>query len=295
MSTTSVRSIGEAAGRSEFTFSDKDFSTIASILYADAGIVLKPEKAMLVYSRLTKRLRALGLESFAAYCALVSEREGVPERREMLAALTTNVTHFFREEHHFDHLRTRVLPQLLAQARKGGRVRIWSAGCSNGHEPYSIAMTILSLMGNAHELDIRILASDIDPHVVAFGQAGFYDDAALENVPDALRRKFFQRSTSPSGQVMSEVSPQMRALVAFRELNLMGRWPMSRPFDVIFCRNVVIYFDEPSRQTIWNRFRDTLAPGGVLYVGHSERVTGPGSARLSLEATTTYRAKEERA
>jgi chemotaxis protein methyltransferase CheR len=202
----------------------------------------------------------------------------------MLAALTTNVTHFFREMHHFEHLRTDLLPPLLDAAKRGGRVRIWSAGCSNGHEPYSIALTILGMMPDAANYDIRILASDIDPNVVAFGRAGIYDDAAVQPVPMELRRRWFQRSGNGHS-----VSEEMRTLVSFRELNLIGEWPMKNGFQAIFCRNVTIYFDEPTRQKIWSRFMKYLEPSGVLYIGHSERLTGSASDQLTLVGTTTYR------
>ena len=157
----------ETLVQGEFAFTGEDFARVAALLREDSGIHLPDSKATLVYSRLAKRLRALGLESFADYCKLVSSDAGVDERRSMLAALTTNVTRFFREPHHFDHLRDHTLPPLLEEARAGGRVRFWSAGCSSGEEPYSMALTLLSAMPEIGELDVRILATDIDPNVVA--------------------------------------------------------------------------------------------------------------------------------
>ncbi|MDY8107779.1 protein-glutamate O-methyltransferase [Fulvimarina sp. 2208YS6-2-32] len=274
----------------EYDLSDKDFRTIAAIIYDDAGIVLKPLKMALVYSRLARRVRALGLAGFGDYCNLVSSDAGHPERREMLAALTTNVTNFFRENHHFEHMRDVTLPPLLEAARQGGRVRFWSAGCSNGHEPYSIAMTILSLMPDANKYDIKILASDIDPYVVAFGRAGIYDAAAVEPIPMALRKRWF---VSHEGGAHYKVVAEMQNLVSFRELNLIGQWPMTGVFQAIFCRNVLIYFDEATRETVWHRFCDYLDPAGFLYVGHSERVSGAASLRLATEASTTYRLRGE--
>lgn len=277
----------------EFTMTEADFTAIARILHEDAGILLSSSKSSLVYSRLAKRLRALGLASFKDYCAYVAGASGMGERMTMLAALTTNVTHFFREAHHFDHLKTQLLPPLLAEARRGGRVRIWSAGCSNGHEPYSIALTILSLMPDAAEYDIKVLASDIDPNVVAFGRAGIYDEAALEPVPRELRRRWFSPVAGEGGaKPSSEVAEEMRALVAFRELNLIGDWPMRGTFQAIFCRNVTIYFDPPTREKIWYRFCRYLEPGGWLYVGHSERLAGPATPYLAFAGTTAYRRLE---
>ena len=275
---------GNASGASEptpeFALTQDDFTRIAKILQSEAGIVLSPSKSALVYSRLAKRLRLLGIDSFKAYCEFVSGTEGTAERGEMLSALTTNVTHFFREKHHFDHLRASVFPGLVAAARRGGRVRIWSAGCSQGQEPYSIALTLLSMMPDALDHDVRILASDIDPNVVRFGAAGIYSASVLEPVPSDLRRRYFE---PVAGQADSfRVTDVVRDLVAFRELNLIGTWPMRGTFQVIMCRNVTIYFDQPTREAIWGRFADYLDPAGWLYIGHSERLSGAPAARLEL-------------
>jgi len=272
----------------EFLLTSEDFQRIAAMLYADAGIYLRESKATLVYSRLAKRVRALGLENFRDYCALVAGADGVGERQKMLAALTTNVTHFFREPHHFEHLKKQVLPSLLEAAGQGARVRIWSAGCSSGQEPYSIALTILSVMPRADQHDIKILATDIDPYMVERGREGTYGDAVLSAVPAELRNRYFV-SVRDGGERTWTVSDQLRSLVTFRELNLNGPWPMKGPFQAIFCRNVVIYFDERTQQRIWSRFEPLLQPDGWLYVGHSERVTGPIATAFSSEGITTYR------
>jgi chemotaxis protein methyltransferase CheR len=171
----------------EFPLRTEDFRAIAAMLHADAGIALPEAKATLVYSRLAKRLRALGLESFREYCALAAGPEGAEERRHMLTALTTNVTRFFREPHHFEHLRTVALPPLLEAARRGGRVRLWSAACSTGQEPFSIALTVLSAMPDAAGFDVKVLATDIDPVVLAEAREGRYADACVAAVPPALR------------------------------------------------------------------------------------------------------------
>ncbi|MAU98201.1 MAG: chemotaxis protein [Fulvimarina sp.] len=282
-------------GNGEFPMTENDFATIARLLYEDAGIYLADTKATFVYSRLSKRLRTLGLQSFQDYCALVQGGGGASERMTMLASLTTNVTHFFREMHHFDYLRDVLLPPLLAEAKRGGRVRIWSAGCSIGHEPYSIAMTILQVLPNAAEYDIRILASDIDPNVVATGRAGIYAASALESVPTDLRRKWFRpsvgetRGSGPATEMLYEVADPLRDLVAFRELNLNGEWPMRGQFDAIFCRNVTIYFDQPTREKVWKRFTERLLANGVLFIGHSERVTGPALEVVEFSGNTSYR------
>lgn len=269
----------------EFLLTAEDFRKIAQILHSHAGIALSEGKAALVYSRLAKRLRTLGLRSFREYCALVEGSDGLDERQAMMAALTTNVTRFFREPHHFDHLRDQVMPELAARARAGGRVRLWSAACSNGQEPYSMAITVLSALPEAADLDVRILATDIDPNMVAEGKAGLYREDAVAPIPLDLRRKWLEKA----GEGRWSVSEQLRRLVSFRELNLIGDWPMRGRFDVIFCRNVVIYFDEPTQEMIWKRFTPMMTPGATLYIGHSERVTGPAADVLETSGLTTYR------
>lgn len=265
----------------------EDFKQIAGMLHDDAGIFLPEGKVTLVYSRLAKRLRALGLESFRDYCEMVQTSEGLDERKRMLAALTTNVTRFFREPHHFEHLKTKVLPPLLQSAKSGGRVRIWSAACSTGQEPYSIALTLLSMMPDAARYDVRILATDIDPNVVAEARAGLYSEDSVSQVPGAMRQSWFA-SAGSGGMKNWQVKPAVQDLITFRELNLIGDWPMKGKFDVIFCRNVVIYFEEKTQVRVWNRFKALLPPDGRLYIGHSERVTGTGDS-FETDGLTTYR------
>jgi chemotaxis protein methyltransferase CheR len=288
---TNVR-VRESTLSGEFAMTDRDFKAIAAMLYVDAGIYLPDSKSTLVYSRLVKRLRALNLASFREYCDLVGTAAGRGERREMLSALTTNVTRFFREPHHFDHLRVHVLPRLLEQARRGGRVRLWSAACSTGQEPYSMALSVLELEPKAGALDVRILASDIDPRVVEQGRAGVYSEAALGEVPPVLRERYFTPVGGEARGAM-KASDELRRLVVFRTLNLNGAWPMPGKFHAIFCRNVVIYFDEETQQAVWSKFADKLSAAGWLYIGHSERVTGPATTRFVNEGVTAYRLRDE--
>lgn len=271
----------------EYPLTRKDLSDIAAMIYSDAGIALNETKASLVYSRLSKRLRQIGLRSFREYCELVGSASGADERREMLSFLTTNFTRFFRENHHFEHLRDEVLPGLVTRAKSGGRVRIWSAGCSDGQEPYSIALTVLGMVPNAATYDIRILATDIDPKIIAQAKAGIYDEQSIETVTPAMRKQWFTKVDERRYQV----NDQVKQLITFRELNLMAQWPFRGPFDVIFCRNVVIYFDEPTQARIWVRYADLLPPGGHLYIGHSERLSGDGKDRFENTNITTYRHK----
>jgi chemotaxis protein methyltransferase CheR len=279
----------------EFLLTGADFNKIASMLRADAGIFLPESKATLVYSRLAKRLRVLGLNSFHEYCVYVEGSQGKDERHAMLAALTTNVTRFFREPHHFEHLKTQILPPLIDMAKRGGKIRLWSAACSNGQEPYSIALTILSLLPDAVKFDIKVLATDIDPNMIQEGERGIYSESLVGEVPLELRRKWFV----PAPQIGESeknfsVAEDLRKLVSFKELNLIGNWPMKGPFQAIFCRNVVIYFEQDTQAKIWSRFVPLLSPKGSLYIGHSERLSGSAADLFRSEGITTYRLEDSR-
>lgn len=283
MNQASPRRAGaEPLVQGEFAFTRADFERVAGLLYAASGIHLVEAKATLVYSRLAKRLRTLRLASFRAYCDLVESPAGADERQAFLSALTTNVTRFFREPHHFEHLSARVLPALARAAAAGERVRLWSAGCSMGHEPYSMAMTVLEAIPDAARLDVKILASDIDPQVVEKARRGLYGAGDIEPVPAPLRARAFSRA----GEDRFEVRPEIRALISFRTLNLMDAWPMQGRFDVIFCRNVAIYFDDATQARLWTRFAERLTPEGRLYIGHSERANARG---LISDGLTVYR------
>jgi len=271
----------------EFSFSAADFRAIAEIAKAEAGIDLPDSKATLVYSRLAKRLRSLGLATFAEYCDRVHEDD--EERGSMIAALTTNVTRFFREPHHFEYLRKNILEPRAAHIRKGGRLRLWSSACSTGQEPYSMALTVLSVFPDAAKLDIRILATDLNPNVVAQGKRGLYRKEELADVPQGMRTKWLESVSNDADSM--RVSEVARSLVTFRELNLMGNWPFKGPFDAIFCRNVAIYFDHDTQGMIWKRLSNLLADDGSLYIGHSERVSGPALSVLTPDGVTSYRKK----
>lgn len=275
----------------EFDFTDDDFAAISAALYKETGIYLPATKSNLVYARVVRRLRHLGMESFRDYCSLIESAAGAEERTEMMTSLTTNVTRFFREKHHFDHLKSKVLPHLLDEARKGRRVRIWSAGCSSGQEPYSIALTILSLVKDAGAMDVKILATDIHPGMLEIGKRGVYPFKDLGDVPPDGRNNWISK-LDESEEPQLVFNDAVRSLISFRKLNLMERWPVSGIFDVIFCRNVVIYFDDKTQAQIWKRFASVLQDGGHLYIGHSERVSGPAVSAMKLIGTTMYRKEE---
>lgn len=271
----------------EFAMTAADFATIAELVYASSGIVLSESKIMLTYSRLAKRLRALRMPDFATYCSFVRSSDGREERRHLLNALTTNVTSFFREKHHFDHLATTILPPAIKAAREGARVRLWSAACSSGQEPYSIALTLLGLMPDAPRFDIRILATDIDDDILATARHGIYPDKLAGEIPVELRRRWLATHAAQADHfVMAE---EVRSLVAFRNLNLVGSWPMRGTFQAIFCRNVMIYLDVPTQSQIWARMAPLLTADGALYIGHSERICGPAGDLVRLDGVTTYR------
>lgn len=266
------------------SLTDADFATIADMAMRDFGLHLTIAKRELVYSRLLKRLNLLGLDQFSDYCRFVQTPEGAEERQAMLSALTTNVTHFFREGHHFTLLREKVLPPLIEAARRGGKVRIWSAACSAGQEPYSLAFTVLDLCPEAARLNIRILATDVDPQILRRAQAGLYPVEELKAIPEAARCHV----EPPQGATFG-IGAKARELVTFGNLNLIEAWPVKGPFDLIFCRNVAIYFDKPTQSRLWARFADLLTPGGYLCIGHSERVAGPGEQLLRPAGVTAYR------
>ncbi|WP_028641447.1 CheR family methyltransferase [Novosphingobium acidiphilum] len=263
-----------------------DFRAISEIAYREAGIVLPQGKAMLVYSRIAPLVRDGGCATFGAYVMRI--REDAAERQKAICALTTNHTFFYRESHHFEHFRDTVRPHLLQRLDRGGKVRMWSAGCSSGEETWSLGMTLLGPDRQAGlalaKRDIRILASDIATHALTKAMAARYRADDLKPVPEALRTAW----TTPCGDE-AEIAAELRAMARFRTLNLLGDWPMQGRFDVIFCRNVMIYFDNPTKERLVARFAEMLEPDGTLYVGHSERVTGPALDHLMPMGPTVYR------
>ncbi len=251
----------------EFPLRERDFAMIAKLVKERTGIVLGERKRDLVYGRLARRLRTLHCAAFADYCQLLEAPDGEAERRIMLNAITTNLTHFFREAHHFEHLSREVLPAIVkSRSLARGRIRIWSAGCSSGEEPYSMAMSVRDALGDATGWDVKILATDIDTDMIARAKSGRYDADRISAIPPALRQRFVQ--PGPNGMV--EMADSLKSLIVFNPLNLLGPWPMQGQFDAIFCRNVVIYFDAATQRALVERFADMLAPTGWLYLGHSE-------------------------
>lgn len=270
----------------EFPMSQANLDKIAELIYKDAGIFLNNSKASLVYSRLSKRIRQIGAGGFDAYCSLVSSNSDGGERRELLSIMTTNFTRFFRENHHFEFLSANLLPTLLKQAKSGRRIRIWSAGCSDGQEPYSIALTLLEAMPDIGNLDVKILATDIDPKILAKAKSGTYDKSVAETVPAALLKRWFEPADDPNKLVANQ---KVKSLISFKELNLLAEWPLSGPFQAIFCRNVAIYFDEPTQSRLWSKFGGMLdKENGHLFIGHSERIFGAEKSKFKNVGITTF-------
>jgi chemotaxis protein methyltransferase CheR len=268
----------------EFAFGDEDFEALRKLVKELSGINLTDQKRELVYGRLSRRLRALSLSSFREYRDLVAANPG--ELVQLINAITTNLTAFFRERHHFDYLREQVLAPRTDDPRLR-RVRIWSAGCSSGEEPYSIAMSVVEALPDVARWDIRILATDLDSDVLERARRGVYSAERVQGMDPGRVARFFQEQRDRTG-VSYSVAPQLRALVSFKQLNLMDRLPMKGPLDVIFCRNTVIYFDKDTQRELFSRIAPLQRPGDVLILGHSESLFKV-STDYTLLGRTVYR------
>lgn len=269
------------------------FKAIAALAYEVSGLTLVEEKRSMIRSRLRHRLRALQLPDFPSYTSFLASADGQGERQHLISALTTNVSHFFREDHHFDGLRERFVAK-LPTLRAGNPMRVWSAGSSNGQEALSAAITLLEAADDAARLDIKILGTDIDTEVVKFARTGIYPERLTNGIPVAQRQKYFTRVDDGSGEPSFEASPVLQNMIRFNVLNLLGPWPMNRKFDIIFCRNVVIYFDGATQQKLWPRFKDAMAPDGLFFLGHSERIADPEAFGFSCIGPTTYAAHSKK-
>lgn len=275
------------------SLTEKEFQLFRELIYKEAGISLGKGKQQLVESRLSKRLRACNLSSFIQYYKYLNEDDqNGEERLKMINALTTNKTDFYREQHHFDYLRSNVFPMLEKKAKETGerKIRIWSAACSTGEEPYTLAMSVLDHFGptSFHGWDIRILASDVDTDVLAHAQNGVYGADRVADVPqEILKRHFVKTSKGPDAPV--QVRPELQELITFRRINFIEpQWPINTYFDIIFCRNVMIYFDEVTQDRLLTRFSDQLVPCGHLFIGHSESILRLDQVYTSL-GNTIYR------
>ncbi|MGY6637453.1 MAG: CheR family methyltransferase [Erythrobacter sp.] len=274
-------------GVSPQVFGIRDFARIAELVHREAGIVLTDQKRMLAYSRLAPLVRKSGAATFGEY--LDGAARDPAAQTQLIAALTTNHTYFYREPHHFEHFAQSVRPALIAEAEAGRSVRIWSAGCSSGEEIWTLMMVLMgadkaaarSIAGR----DIVALASDLAGHALTTAEAATYPVSALAALPDDLVANWTEAASTPDQR---RIVQSVRAMVRFRQLNLLHPWPFGGSFDVIFCRNVMIYFDGPTKEQLVAGFARHLRPGGFLYIGHSERVSGPASDLLTLVGPTIY-------
>jgi chemotaxis protein methyltransferase CheR len=256
----------EVTNQREFIMSDSDFETISDLAYLYTGIVLGPKKKDMVYGRLARRLRDLDLHKVADYLPLI-DAESKPEVSKFINAITTNLTSFFREEHHFDFLAKIACPEWMETNKASKKIRIWSAGCSTGEEPYSIAITLRENI-NLAGWDCKILATDLDSMVIEKGLHGIYDIDRVQSLSLERKKKWFLQDRNHSDVV--KVKPSLHELIQFKRLNLLENWPMKSKFDLIICRNVLIYFNESTQSVLFDRYADLLKDGGYLIIGHSE-------------------------
>lgn len=271
--------------------SSKDFSRLSEVIYRECGIKMSEGKKVMLEARLRRRLRDLCMQSFAEYCDYVLSPRGIEnELFLMINEVTTNKTDFFREPRHFEYLVNTALPQVMRVDGAGTRrsLNIWSAGCSTGEEPYTLAMVLSAFAEQYGSLKFMILATDISTKVLQKATRAIYEMKAVEPVPAAMKKKYLLRSKDRNRDLV-RIAPELRALVRFRRLNFMeGDFGMREPMDIIFCRNVIIYFDRPTQERLLNRFCEHLLPGGYLFMGHSETLNGL-DVPLTPVGSTVYR------
>jgi chemotaxis protein methyltransferase CheR len=258
----------------EFLFTERDFNYLVQLAGTRAGINLTSGKRELIYGRLARRLRKLGLRSFKQYCDQLKEGDE-KELTHFVNAITTNVTSFFRENHHFEFLADDLLPDLISKQNgmSQPKLRIWSAGCSSGEEPYSIAMVLREVVPDINRWDAKILATDLDSNILDVASRGIYPLQRIQDISLARRKRWFSQGVGNNGGT-GKAGSDIRQMITYRQLNLAEEWPMRGTFDAIFCRNVTIYFDKPTRIMLLNRFANLLSDGGFLFVGHSESLFG---------------------
>lgn len=275
----------------DLTITDSEFKLFRDLIYRTVGISLSDAKRQLVQSRLRKRLIHHGLTTFRAYYdRLIAEGENSPEMGTFINCITTNKTDFFREAHHFEFVKNTIAPALIEQERQGLRppcVQVWHAGCSTGEEPYTLGMTLAEIFPPGGRWQVRQLASDIDTDVLAKAEAGIYDEERTQPIPAPLLKKYFLRGKGTQEGRYRVVSA-LRDRITFRQINLLASNWNIRPnarFDMIFCRNVIIYFDKPTQKRLIERYRQYLRPGGTLFIGHSESLLGISDAFDNLGHT----------
>jgi chemotaxis protein methyltransferase CheR len=274
------------AGGADYELTDTQFHRIRALVREHTGIALSDAKRQLVYGRLSRRLRALKLDSFGEYIDLL-EGGGATELEEFTNAITTNLTSFFREPHHFEYLGSDVLPQIVARDTGARRARIWCCAASTGEEPYSIAMVLREAASLLSGFDIKVLATDLDSAVLSTAANGVYNAERLNSVSGTRASRFFRKG-SGAHHGKFRVQDELRSLLTFKQLNLMHEWPLRGPFDAIFCRNVIIYFDKDTQRALFARMAALQRPGDILFLGHSESLYRV-SDKYELIGRTIYR------
>ena len=276
------------------SLSTKEFKFICQFVHSATGILLNESKREMVYRRLSRIIRERQLSSFSDYCYLLQTK---PEEEEgyFINAITTNLTSFFRENHHFEYLQQHEIPKIISQKIKSleqkKSIRIWSSACSTGEEPYSIAITLLEAMqGQFPEWDVKILATDIDSNVLSKAATGIYESNRIDDLPKQIQQQYFIQGAGINSKNVKVVQ-NIRDLITFKHLNLLHDWPMKGLFDVIFCRNVIIYFDKPTQQELFSRYYEYIKPGGLLILGHSENL-GAYQKYFSNSGRTVFRKLE---
>ena len=277
---------GNLSRADEVELSESDFRDILKLIRDVTGITMGEQKRQLVYRRIRTRLQETGIPTFRDYVDYIRSGDS-PEVEKFCNAVTTNLTSFFRENHHFEYLAKTILPELTAKKRKSKRIRIWSAGCSTGEEPYSIAMTVLETFSQYKNWDLKVLCTDLDSDVVGKARAGVYPDGRIDGVSVARRKRWFENIGTANDPEYSATA-ELRDPLTFNQLNLMHDWPMRGKFDVIFCRNVVIYFDKDTQRKLVARYEKVLEDGGYLILGHSESLFKV-SENFELLGNTIYR------
>jgi len=254
----------------EFKFTKKVFNKIRTLVKEKTGIVLSDGKQDMVYGRLTRRLRALDLPNFESYIKII-ESGHEEELINLVNAITTNLTSFFREEHHFGYLKSTLFPALMESNAATKKIRIWSAGCSTGEEPYSLAIMVREFFPWGSGWDVKIIATDLDSNVVNTGKKGVYPLARVEDVSREYKKRWMRRGKGDKSDFV-KMNAELQDIVTFKQLNLLEGWPLKGPIDIIFCRNVVIYFDKETQRGLFDRYANILRSDGHLFIGHSENM-----------------------
>lgn len=284
--------IQSATRLDQHSLNDKQFKFICRLVYEATGIVLDDRKREMVYRRLMRRTRDLKIASFGEYCALL-ESGCDDELPKFINSITTNLTSFFREKHHFEYLENTFIPEHLKQFSHSKKLRIWSAACSTGEEPYSLAITLMEAMGSLLSIwDAKILATDLDTDVLNHGIKGIYKTERIKDIDNSHKKKWFKKGSGDNSDLV-KIHPKLADLITFKQLNLLDPWPAKGPFDVIMCRNVLIYFDRETQNSLIDRYFDLLRPGGLLILGHSESITKDESP-LEVKGRTIFRKPDRR-